>query len=171
MLAFSKQREPQLEEVDLNALLQDVLELVLPQAKNAKVEVADDLSDNLPPLFIDSDGLHQALLNIFSNALDAVEPATGRIELSTQFVPATNRVLIRIRDNGSGIDPENLPHIFEVFHSTKGHRGTGLGLAVAKRIVEEHNGLIEAESTPGQGTTFSISLPVSLQVGLAAPSE
>ncbi len=171
MLAFSKQREPQLEKVDLNALLQDVLELVLPQARNAKVEVADGLADNLPPLFIDSDGLHQALLNIFSNALDAVEPATGRIELSTQFVPATNRVLIRIRDSGSGIDPENLPHIFEVFHSTKGHRGTGLGLAVAKKIVEEHNGLIEAESTPGQGTTFSISLPVSLQVGLAAPSE
>ena len=171
MLAFSKQREPQLEEVDLNALVQDVLELILLQAKHAQIEVVTNLADALPPLLLDSDGFDQAILNILSNALDAVEPQTGRIELTTQFVPATNRVLLRIRDNGSGIDPEKIPHIFEAFHSTKGHRGTGLGLAVAKKIVEEHNGMIQAESTLGRGTVFTITLPVSLQIGLSAQSE
>ena len=171
MLAFSKQREPHLEEIDLNALIHDVLDLVEPQARQAGIEIVQDLSDNLPLLFIDTDGFHQALLNVLSNALDAVEPAKGRIELSSQFVPATNRVLVRIRDNGSGIDPENLSHIFEAFHSTKGHRGTGLGLAVAQKIIAEHNGHIEVESSPARGTTFTISLPLSLQVGLAAQPD
>ena len=105
-------------------------------------------------------------LNILSNALDAVEHGKGRIELSSQFVPATNRVLVRIRDNGCGIDSAELPHIFEAFRSSKGHRGTGLGLAVAHKIITEHNGHIEAESSLGRGTTFTISLPISLQVGL-----
>lgn len=171
MLAFSKQREPHLEEVDLNALIRDVLDLVEPQARQANVELIPELGQNLPLLSIDTDGFHQVLLNILSNALDAVEHGKGRIELSSQFVPATNRVLIRIRDNGSGIAPEDLPGIFEAFQSGKGQKGTGLGLAVARKIVAEHNGHIEAESTLGRGTTFTISLPLSLQVGLAAQSD
>ncbi|NIA07793.1 MAG: GAF domain-containing protein [Actinobacteria bacterium] len=169
MLAFSKQREPHLEEVDLNALIQDVLDLIEPQARQGEVEIVHDLAENLPLLFIDTDGFHQVLLNILSNALDAVEPGKGRVELTSQFVPATNSVLVRINDNGSGIDPEELPHIFEAFHSSKGHRGTGLGLAVARKIIEEHNGHIEVESSLGSGTTFTISLPLSLQFGSPAP--
>jgi len=167
MLAFSKQREPHLEEVDLNALIQDALDLIEPQARQAEVEIVHDLAENLPLLFIDTDGFHQALLNILSNALDAVEHGKGRIDLSSQFVPATNQVLVRIKDNGCGIDPAELPHIFEAFRSSKGHRGTGLGLAVAQKVIAEHNGHIEVESSLARGTTFTISLPISLQVGLA----
>ena len=91
--------------------------------------------------------------------------------VENQAVDATNTVLVRIRDNGSGIDPENLSHIFEAFHSTKGHRGTGLGLAVAQKIIAEHNGNIEVESSPARGTAFTIYLPLSLQVGLAAQPD
>ena len=171
MLAFSKQREPQLEEVDLNALIQDILELVMPQAQQAEVELTYQPGENIPLLLIDSDGFHQALLNILANALDAVEPGTGRISLSSQFAPATNTAMVRVADNGCGIEPDDLPNIFEVFRSSKGHRGTGLGLAVARKIVEEHNGHIEAESTLGHGTTFTITLPISLQLGLAPPEE
>ena len=171
MLAFSKQREPQLEEIDLNALIRDVLDLVVPQAQQAQIELVHQLAENLPLLLIDSDGFHQALLNILSNALDAVEAGKGRIELSSQFVPATNAVLVRITDNGCGIDPEDLPRIFDVFHSSKGHRGTGLGLAVARKIIEEHNSHVEVESSLGHGTTFTITLPVSLQLGLASPDD
>ena len=164
MLAFSKQREPHLEQIDLNALIRDVLDLVLPQAEQVRVEVTADLGENLPLLQVDSDGFHQALLNILTNALDAVEPDKGRIEITSQFVPSTNSVSVRIKDNGRGIGPENLPHIFDAFHSDKGQGGTGLGLAVTRKIIEEHNGHIEVESTPTQGTTFTISLPVSLQL-------
>ena len=171
MLAFSKQREPHLEEVDLNALIQDALDLIEPQARQAQVEIAQDLAENLPLLFIDTDGFHQVLLNILSNALDAVAQDKGRIDLSSQFVPATNRVLVRVKDNGCGIDPAELPHVFEAFRSSKGHRGTGLGLAVAQKIIAEHNGHIEVESSLGRGTTFTVSLPVSLQVGLAGPNS
>ena len=63
-------------------------------------------------------------------------------------------------NNGSGVPPSMTKHLFELFHSTKGNRGTGLGLAVAKKIVEEHDGTIDARSTPGQGTTFTVRLPV-----------
>ncbi len=171
MLAFSKQREPQLEEIDLNALIHDVLDLVVPQAQQAQIEMVYELAENLPMLLIDSAGFHQALLNILSNALDAVEPGRGRVELTSQFAPATNIVLVRVADNGCGIDPENLPRVFEAFHSSKGQRGTGLGLAVARKIIEEHNGHIEVESTLARGTTFTITLPVSLQIGLASPDD
>ncbi len=171
MLAFSKQREPQLEEVDLNALIQDILELVTPQAQQAQVELVYQPGEDIPLLLIDSDGFHQALLNILSNALDAAEAGKGHIVLSSRFVPATNVVLVEVADNGCGIDPEELPNIFEVFRSSKGHRGTGLGLAVARKIIEEHNGHIEAESTLGHGTTFTITLPVSLQLGLASSDD
>ena len=170
MLAFSKQREPQLEQTDINALIRDVLDLVLPQAKQTRINVVVTLDEHLPQLLIDGDGFHQALLNILSNALDAVEPDKGRIEIVSEFVPATNSVLLRIADNGCGIDSEDLPHIFDAFHSSKGQKGTGLGLAVARKIIEEHSGHIEADSTTGKGTIFAMTLPVSLQIGLARAS-
>ena len=171
MLAFSKQRDPQLEETDLNALIIDVLDLVVPQVQQGQIELVQELAEDLPTLLIDSDGFHQALLNILSNALDAVDTGTGRIELSSRFTPATNAVIVRVKDNGCGIDPEELPRIFEAFHSSKGQRGTGLGLAVARKIIEEHNGHIEVESTLGGGTTFTITLPISLQMGLGSPGD
>ena len=171
MLAFTKQREPQLEETDINGLICDVLDLVVPQAQQGQIELVQELAEDLPMLLVDSDGFHQALLNILSNALDAVDASTGRIELSSQFAPATNAVVIRVKDNGCGIDPDELPRIFEAFHSSKGQRGTGLGLAVARKMIEEHNGHIEVESTLGGGTTFTITLPISLQMGLASPGD
>jgi signal transduction histidine kinase len=152
-------------------LIKDILDLVMPQANQAQVELLYNTGENLPPLLIDSDGFHQALLNILANALDAVEPGVGRIVISSQFAPATNVVMVEIKDNGCGIEPDELPNVFDVFRSSKGHRGTGLGLAVARKIIEEHNGHIEAQSTLAQGTTFTITLPVSLQLGLASPDN
>jgi signal transduction histidine kinase len=73
-------------------------------------------------------------------------------------------------DNGPGIAPSMLPHLFQIFHSTKGNRGTGLGLAVARKIVAEHEGTISASSTPGEGTTFTVRLPTQ-HVNLADASH
>jgi signal transduction histidine kinase len=82
------------------------------------------------------------------------------IRIVTRFDAQRNQSLIQVVDNGSGIAPNVLPHMFELFHSTKGNRGTGLGLAVARKIVEEHEGSITVQSKPGEGADFTIRLPV-----------
>jgi signal transduction histidine kinase len=109
---------------------------------------------------MDPDGMHQVLLNLLSNAMDAVEPGKGLIRVICHYDEAEQQAIIEVIDNGAGIAPSMAGHLFELFHSTKGNRGTGLGLAVARKIVEEHEGTIAARSSPGEGTTFTIRLPV-----------
>ena len=124
-----------------------------------------------PAIPLDPDGMHQVLMNLLSNALDAVEPQKGLIRVKCRY-DAENRqtTVIEVIDNGTGIPPSMMNHMFELFHSTKGNRGTGLGLAVAQKIVEEHEGSISVKSTPGEGTTFTVRLPVYAQA-LTDPSQ
>jgi signal transduction histidine kinase len=103
--------------------------------------------------------------NLLSNAFKFT-PRCGAVELGVE--PANNGVLMRVRDTGAGIPPEQLPRIFEKFYQADNQgaahtAGTGLGLAIAKQIVDAHGGSISCESTPGVGTTFSITLPVRVQ--------
>jgi signal transduction histidine kinase len=107
---------------------------------------------------------------LLSNALDAVEPQQGLIRVACRYEEPTNELVIEVIDNGVGIPPSMMKHMFELFHSTKGNRGTGLGLAVAKKIVEEHDGTIAAKSAPGEGTVFTIRIPV-YAAALADPSQ
>ena len=92
--------------------------------------------------------------------LDAVEPGKGLIRIVCKYEPEEHTSVIEVIDNGAGIAPTMAGHLFELFHSTKGNRGTGLGLAVARKIVEEHEGSISARSSPTEGTVFTIRLPV-----------
>jgi signal transduction histidine kinase len=101
------------------------------------------------------------MMNLLSNALDAVEPQTGLIRVVCRYDAGNKQGVIDVIDNGPGIPAAMMPHMFELFHSTKGNRGTGLGLAVAKKIVEEHDGSISVRSKPGDGTIFTIRLPAS----------
>nr|MBA2707169.1 ATP-binding protein [Gemmatimonadaceae bacterium] len=87
-----------------------------------------------------------------------------------RYLPEERVALIEVIDNGKGVPPSMMKHMFELFHSTKGNRGTGLGLAVAKKIVDEHDGMITVQSTEGQGTTFTIRLPV-FHVEMRDPSH
>jgi len=98
---------------------------------------------------------------LLSNALDAVEPQKGLIRVVWRYDADNKQGVLEVIDNGVGIPPPMMPHMFELFHSTKGNRGTGLGLAVAKKIVEEHDGSISVKSKQGEGTTFTIRLPVA----------
>ena len=162
MLAFSKQRRPELEMTQLNPLMDEVAALVQPQTEKKNIALIVDLAENLPPLPLDGGGIHQAVLNLLSNAVDAVEPESGVITLHTGFDDATDQMLITVSDNGQGMSEGTRARLFEPFHSTKGLRGTGLGLVVTKKIVEEHGGEIGVESSPDDGTTFTIRLPVAI---------
>jgi len=157
MLTFSKDREPSIKWAHFNSILEDVISLSKYRAVEKKVTIETDLQ-TLPDLPLDAEGIHQVAHNILLNAIDAVPADTGRVIVRTRHDPATKKVVLSIADNGPGIPQSERERIFVVFHSSKGHRGTGLGLAAARKIVDELNGKIEIESTVGQGTTFHIHL-------------
>ena len=158
MLAFSKSREPLLENVNVNHLLGECLELVSPRADEHGVVMMDDL-DEMPPLPADAGGLHQAILNLLTNALDAVEDNTGVITVASKYDSLNRNVIVTVTDNGKGIPEEHIGRIFTPFYSAKGQKGTGLGLAVAQKVVTEHGGTIDVVSGVGEGTTFTVCLP------------
>ena len=165
MLSYSKDREPAFDSVDLHMLIREVLEIVQGRAEEAEVSIRLLFDDAVPTVQCDIDGIHRALLNLVSNAIDAlndIETDEQRIiEVATQWITAEKVVEIVIHDNGPGIPAEAQADIFKPFVSTKGSRGTGLGLPVSRKIIQEHGGDILLESTPGDGTTFRVRLPIS----------
>jgi signal transduction histidine kinase len=161
MLSYSKEREPTLERVDLNAVLRDVLELVAATARERKVLLRVVPDETLPVCLADKEGIHRALLNLVGNALDAVEEsAAPAITLSSLRERDGDGLCLKVEDNGTGIPPEKLGEIFRPFVSTKGARGTGLGLAVSRKVLREHGGDIVVESEVGKGSTFILRLPL-----------
>lgn len=160
MLTFSKERRPRIEITSLNQLVQDVLALVQTRADEKHVMLLAELGE-LPAIPLDPEGVHQVAHNIIINALDAVEAGGGRVNVKTRFDSDTAMAVLSISDNGPGIPPDEQPKVFDTFYSSKGHGGTGLGLAAAKKIVDELRGRIELESTVGEGTTFHVFLPAS----------
>ncbi len=161
MLSYSKEREPAFADTDLNALVRDVAEVVSGRAAEKGITVALDLDAGLPHCPADYDGIHRSLLNLVGNALDAVEAAeTPRVEVATRQEADGTRVRVEVRDNGGGVAPEMQDDIFRPFVSTKGSRGTGLGLAVSRKTLREHGGDIVVHSQPGRGSTFVMRLPL-----------
>lgn len=160
LLAYSKQREPRLEPINLKSLIDECLELVAASATEKGIMAVADTEKDMPPIPLDPDGMHQVLMNLLSNALDAVSGRNGLVRVVSRYDEPNRQAIIEVIDNGAGIAPSMMKHMFELFHSTKGNRGTGLGLAVARKIVEEHEGSITVRSQPTEGTTFTIRLPV-----------
>ncbi len=160
MLAYSKPRSPNYELTNIPYVLGECLDLIQAQVADKKVTLLNEIDKDQPPVPADPDGLHQAVLNLLTNALDAVAPEHGVITLTSDVDAINQCAVIEVQDNGVGISPENLKRLFEPFYSTKGQRGTGLGLAVTRKIVEEHGGRISATSKLGGGTTFRITIPI-----------
>ena len=98
-------------------------------------------------------------MNLLTNAMEAVADEDGVITVSSRYDSMNRDVIVTVVDNGAGIDPEKVESIFTPFYSSKGQKGTGLGLAVTKKLIEEHHGRIEVASQPGQGATFTVILP------------
>ncbi len=170
LLAYSKQREPMLEMMNPKKLIDECLELIAPGANEKGVMVVGDVDEGHPAIPVDPSGMHQVIMNLLSNALDAVKPQDGLIRVECHYDDANRQTILEVIDNGVGIAPPMMKHMFELFHSTKGNRGTGIGLAVAKKIVEEHEGVITVSSKPKEGTTFTIKLPV-YHSNLTDPSQ
>jgi len=160
MLSYSKERIPAVEATDLNQVVKDVVELIENRAKEMGVKLEVHCADGLPVIHVDPEGLHRAVLNIVSNALDAVDGEEGgHVKVATQ--PMEDACVgIVVADNGSGIPAGKLTEIFKPFVSTKGARGTGLGLAVSRKIMREHGGDIDVESQEGKGSRFTLRLPI-----------
>jgi signal transduction histidine kinase len=161
MLSYSKEREPAVQETDVNALVREVVEHFDARAKERGIKLTHGCQDKLPLIQADRDGINHALLNVVSNALDAVEDRKGpAVRVETALEPEGNWVVIKVMDNGVGIAAEKLEDIFRPFVSSKGARGTGLGLPVSRKILREHGGDIVVRSQVHKGTHFLLRLPL-----------
>ncbi len=157
---FSRPREnAEFLPLDFNAVVNRVRTLFSSVLERGRVKLIYDLAPQLPAIQGDSQRLEQVIVNLITNALDAVEGENACIQVRTY--PKDQYVVCDVTDNGSGISAENLPHIFDPFFTTKQDRGgTGLGLSISFRLIREHGGQLEALSEPGRGTTMRILLPV-----------
>jgi signal transduction histidine kinase len=160
MLNYSKERVPAVEPTDLNEVVREIHELLAPRAKELNVKLDISLAENLPEVQADPEGIHRALLNIVGNAIDAVEDRPSpQVTVGTRTAEE-GWVRIVVLDNGRGIPPEQFDEIFRPFVSTKGSRGTGLGLPVSRKIMREHGGDIVVQSQVGVGSKFVLKLPI-----------
>jgi two-component system cell cycle sensor histidine kinase/response regulator CckA len=162
LLGFARQYKPENNLVDINELLERTLELEAYKMRTSNVELSVHLAADLPLILADYNQLQQVILNIITNAQQAMAETKrkGKIMVTTGVIE--DYVRISIADNGPGISVENMTNIFDPFFTTKPEgSGSGLGLSVCHGIITEHGGNIYAESTPGKGTTFIIELPIA----------
>jgi PAS domain S-box-containing protein len=157
LLSFSRPSAPDRNLVDLNEVVAAVLLLVRKEYARHAVDVVSDLEENLPRVLGHANALEQVLLNLMTNAAQAMASG-GQVTVTTSV--HGERVRLVVSDNGPGIDPANVANIFEPFFTTKAS-GTGLGLSVAHDIIRDHNGTIDVQSTPERGTRFILSFPVA----------
>ncbi|HEV2112903.1 MAG TPA: ATP-binding protein [Terriglobales bacterium] len=171
LLTFSRTSAVNIQPSDLNAVIERALRLVQHQLELANIHLQLDLSASLPLALCDAPQIEQVMLALIQNAIDAM-PKGGNLWLATRTSGAKTEIEIEVRDDGMGIPPEILPQIFEPFLTTKesGH-GVGLGLAISRSIMEQHNGRIAVHSEVGKGTRFNLSLPVAMAVDAAAKRE
>jgi two-component system, NtrC family, sensor kinase len=168
LLTFSRTTPMNLESTSLNQVIERSLRLIQHQLDLAQIQVEADLDGELPPVLCDGAQIEQVLLALMMNALDAM-PRGGNLWLATKLQREESLVRITVRDDGTGISPEILPHIFEPFLTTKeSGRGVGLGLAISRSILQRHNGDIRVQSEAGRGTTFTVTLPCD---AAAAPPQ
>jgi two-component system NtrC family sensor kinase len=166
LLTFSRQDQLPATEIDLNAEVERVLSLIRYQINRSQIRIVATLDPTLPKLTANGPQIQQVLTNFLINARDALDEVQRQkktIEVSTTLRRQGEKrwVMLSVRDNGTGIDAERLPKIFAPFYTSKeATKGTGLGLSVSLGIAESHNGTIEVDSVPGEGSTFSMVLPL-----------
>jgi PAS domain S-box-containing protein len=163
LLSYSKEREPDYEICQPNQIVDDVSALVADKAREHRVELVLELDETIGEVIMDPGRIHEILLNLASNAVDAClfdEDLSKKwtVILKTEKKPG-NFIEFEVSDSGAGMSEEVQQKLFTSFFSTKGHRGTGLGLMVTRKLIEEHQGKIEVKSRLNEGTVFNVRLP------------
>jgi len=163
LLTYSKKREPESQNCFPNEIANDVVELVEKRARENNIRISKEFDLSIDEVTMDPRTVHRSLLNLVTNAIDAClfDEDTGKNwEICVKTVRENGNIIrFEVQDNGSGMAQEVEDKLFSSFFSTKGGRGTGLGLLVTKKLIEEHKGTIEFTSLPGKGTTFILRLP------------
>ncbi len=158
LLDFARQSEPGSQPVAIKDILDQVIGLADHKAEMAHVAISRDDEPSLPPVMSDSSQLQQVFLNLAVNAIEAM-PEGGKLDIRS-YLTNDGWVTVVFRDTGTGIAPENMDKLFTPFFTTKPlGKGVGLGLAISYGIIEQHGGKIEVQSQPGDGSTFTVSLP------------
>ena len=160
-LRFARLPKPQLQRADLNDTVRDLLDFVRPELEASGVQLSLSLSPALPRVVADVAQLRQLLLNLVRNAREAM-PSGGALQVRTRG--GEGSVEVEVRDTGPGIPEERVARIFDPFFTTK-ERGTGLGLAMAQEIAQEHGGQLYCDTSPGEGTSFTLRLPAAPLAG------
>jgi two-component system NtrC family sensor kinase len=159
LLDFARQSTPTLKEVEVNEVITRALNLATHSAELQNIQAVKDFDSSLPKIMADSDQLQQVFTNLILNAIQAM-PQGGTLTLRTSL-DDDSQVKIEVQDTGCGIAPDNIRKLFTPFFTTKGKgKGIGLGLAVSYGIIQRHQGRIEVQSKEGEGTTFTIYLPL-----------
>jgi len=158
LLEFSRQSPPKKVPADINGLITNTSALLENQLKFQNIKVIKKLEPNLPHIKIDTSKIKQVIWNLMINSAEAM-PEGGKITLAARFSEDKKNIVIEITDTGKGIPQENINKLFDPFFTTK-ESGSGLGLAVSYGIIQQHQGHIKASSRVGQGTTFTVTLPI-----------
>jgi len=167
LLSYSKERQPQFEKCSPNSIAAEVCDLVRERAQQEHTELVCDFDPAIGPVLMDPHTIHTVLLNLLSNAMDAClfdEDTGKRWQVAVRTTAEANQMIrFEVSDNGTGMSDEVQAKMFTSFYSTKGHRGTGLGLLVTHKLIEEHGGRIKVETRLGRGTTVTVWLPYRME--------
>jgi len=163
LLTYSKQREPEMENCSPNDIIIELVELLKDFTASKNIHMIKDLNAEIDEVLADPKTIHHALLNIINNAVDACiedENISKKHEVGIRtYIDQNHMLCLEIKDNGCGMDEDTRNQLFTPMFSSKGGKGTGLGLLVTGKLIEEHKGFIEIETSPGVGSQFTIRLP------------
>ncbi|MFH1613908.1 MAG: GAF domain-containing sensor histidine kinase [Planctomycetota bacterium] len=162
MLDFSKERRLEYGACNFNSIIQGAIESLQAQLKQKKVQLHIRIDQRIENVELDGERIHEMALNLILNAIDIVDEQHGIVNIETKFHPEAETIELSVSDNGPGMTDEIKKKIFEPYESTKNKFGTGLGMAIAKHIIDQHKGTIDIKSEVGKGTTFVVTLPTSM---------
>jgi len=173
ILFYAKERELKTEKVDVLSFTRDVASVVEPKTKEKQIEFVQNFDKSLGEFEIDPGFVRSAIINILENAIDACikESSKKHQKIIFEVKQDKNDIIFDIRDTGIGMDSDTRQKVFDLFFSTKGSKGTGLGLFISNKVIGQHGGSIEVASTPGHGSHFCIRLPKKLPESAKSPSK
>ena len=161
LLEFAREREPKVETIQLSEIIEKAINLFENQALFHNIDIVKQYQSDLPQLSADPVQIEQVFVNIIMNAADAMN-GKGILTLITRSAETGDYVEAGVIDTGSGMSPEQLEKVFDPFYTTKeAGKGTGLGLSISYGIIQEHGGTIKVSSRIGEGSTFTVTLPIN----------